>query len=99
MLTDILGRLLSENGAVTEAIAQYLTATQLDPTVPETFDDLGAAYAANGQTALAVSTAQQAMAKARRLGRDDLAREIRQRIEFYRSQRKMVKEQTPRRRE
>jgi arylsulfatase A-like enzyme/Flp pilus assembly protein TadD len=81
----LLGRLRIEDGATTEAIAQYRIATQLDPTVPEFFDDLAAAYAADGQTGAAIATARRAMAKARKLGRDDLARDIVQRIAFYRS--------------
>ena len=68
------------------AIAEYRTASELDPSVPEFFDDLAAAYASNGQIALAITTGRQAMAKARNAGRDDLAREVRQRIAYYRTQ-------------
>ena len=54
--------------------------------MPEFFDDLAAAYASNGQIELAITTGRQAMAKARNAGRDDLAREVRQRIAYYRTQ-------------
>ena len=81
----LLGRLLVEEDATPGAIDEYRIATELDPTVPEFFDDLAAAYAANGQTGSAVATARRAMAKARTLGRDDLARDIGQRIAFYRT--------------
>jgi arylsulfatase A-like enzyme/Flp pilus assembly protein TadD len=82
----LLGRLLVEEGTLDEAIVEYRTAIRLDPTVPEFYDDLAAAYAANGQTQLAVMTARKAMGKARRLGRIDLARDVRRRIAIYRSQ-------------
>jgi arylsulfatase A-like enzyme/Flp pilus assembly protein TadD len=82
----LLGRLLVEDGDVPAAITEYRVATELDATTPEFFDDLAAAYASNGQITLAITTGRQAMAKARHAGRDDLAREIRQRIAYYRTQ-------------
>jgi hypothetical protein len=68
------------------ALAERLQAITVGPN-PRTLDVLGAAYAAMGRFEEAVQTGEQASQLSSEMGHPDLAREIDQRVELYRSHR------------
>jgi len=82
----ILAQVLAGSGETTEAIAHYSKAVSLNPAIdktPELHDDLGVNHAEAGRFREAIASAEKGLRLARAAGREDLAKEIQERIELY----------------
>jgi tetratricopeptide (TPR) repeat protein len=84
-----LANALAAQGKNDEAIRQYSIAVSLEPGLaksPVLHDLLAASYAKAGQFSKAVIYAERALNLARAAGNQQLAEQIRQRIEYYQQQ-------------
>jgi len=82
----VLATVLAGAGEITETLAHYSKAVSLDPAIdksPDLHDCLAINYASAGRFREAVSSAEKAFNLARAAGKEDLAQQIKERIELY----------------